>query len=273
MHHWKWSVRSQLARPAFIAVTAAILLMLPAFARGALRELSTDRPDATESPFTVDAGHWQIETDLVSHTRNRLDGTRTREWDFAPFNLRFGISDNFEAGVFVSPFTRITEEPRGGPRSTLSGFGDITARAKFNFSGNNGDGPAFGLITDLNLPAAASGLGDSHLGGSVIFPFATELPGGWEFGAMTGMDFHHRDGGGMRGTWINTATAGHALCRNVSGYVELTSAAGEGAHVATFNFGFAWKLDANTQFDAGANLGISRTADDLQLFTGVSRRF
>ena len=28
-----------------------------------MRELNTDRPDKTESPFTVDAGHYQIELD------------------------------------------------------------------------------------------------------------------------------------------------------------------------------------------------------------------
>src|SRR4051794_22151930 len=53
-----------------------------------LRELATDRPDATESPFTVDAGHVQIELDLVNYTRNRLDGVRTTEWGVMPFNLR-----------------------------------------------------------------------------------------------------------------------------------------------------------------------------------------
>ena len=31
-----------------------------------LRDLSTDRPDLTESPYTVDAGHFQIETDFVN---------------------------------------------------------------------------------------------------------------------------------------------------------------------------------------------------------------
>src|SRR5688572_22247357 len=70
---------------------------------GALRELTTDRPDSTESPFTVDAGHLQLEMDVASYTRNRLDGVRTTEWVIAPFNLRYGITPNFEAGIFVTP--------------------------------------------------------------------------------------------------------------------------------------------------------------------------
>jgi hypothetical protein len=31
-----------------------------------MREMSTDRPDQTESAYTVDAGHFQVEMDLVS---------------------------------------------------------------------------------------------------------------------------------------------------------------------------------------------------------------
>ena len=34
-----------------------------------LRELTTDRPDTTESAFTVDAGHVQIESTIFSFAR------------------------------------------------------------------------------------------------------------------------------------------------------------------------------------------------------------
>ena len=32
-----------------------------------LRDMTTDRPDVTESPFTVDAGHIQIESNLFGY--------------------------------------------------------------------------------------------------------------------------------------------------------------------------------------------------------------
>ena len=48
----------------FIRVTAAMAIAaLPVLAGDAApqaRELSTDRPDKTESPFTVPAGRWGI---------------------------------------------------------------------------------------------------------------------------------------------------------------------------------------------------------------------
>ena len=40
------------------------------------REMSTDRPDQTESAYTVDAGHFQLEMDLVTATFDRSYGCR-----------------------------------------------------------------------------------------------------------------------------------------------------------------------------------------------------
>src|SRR5688500_20146333 len=92
--------------------------------RGALRELTTDRPDTTESPFTVDRDHVQLEMNVASYTRNRLDGVRTTEWDLAPFNLRYGVRTNLEAGIFVVRHLRVTEQARGASKRKTNGGGD-----------------------------------------------------------------------------------------------------------------------------------------------------
>src|ERR1039458_2338197 len=36
-----------------------------------MREMSPDRPDKTDSPFTVDAGHFQLEMDYANFTYDR----------------------------------------------------------------------------------------------------------------------------------------------------------------------------------------------------------
>jgi hypothetical protein len=43
-----------------------------------MREMSTDRPDLTESAYTVDAGHFQVEMDVVRYTYDRRRDTRSR---------------------------------------------------------------------------------------------------------------------------------------------------------------------------------------------------
>src|SRR5262245_40365351 len=70
-----------------------------------LRELSTDRPDMTESPFTVDAGRIQIETNFYGHSRSNADheGIVTHSHDYFVTNLRIGLTNWAEFNVLLSP--------------------------------------------------------------------------------------------------------------------------------------------------------------------------
>lgn len=238
-----------------------------------LRELATDRPDATESPFTVDAGRVQLEMDFANLTRNRLDGVRTTAWEVAPFNLRLGLTQHLELGVFVTPWQRETERPRFGPGEKRSGFGDTTLRGKLNLGGNEGGPFAWGLIADLKLPTASGGFSIGKCEGALTRPVAFELGGGWGGGAMTFVELRYTGGGHYRVVWGNSLTVGHDITEKLGGFAELTSLAGDAAHVATFNCGLTYSLARDVQLDGGVNLGVSRNAPDAQFFAGISRRF
>lgn len=239
-----------------------------------LRELRTDRPDATEGPFTVDPGHVQCEADIGSYTRDRAEGVLATELSLATTNLRFGLTPNFELGLFLSPYVRVGERPSGGPTTARAGIGDTALRGKWNFRGNDGGGSAWGLIVDVTLPTAARGLGREHVEGAVTLPVALELPGGWEFGAMTVLGVVRSEvTDRYRGAWANSATLGREIAGDWSGYVELFSETGEGAPSLTFNCGAVCLLDRDTQLDFGVNLGVSRAAPDAQVFAGLTRRF
>jgi hypothetical protein len=237
-----------------------------------LRDLTTDRPDSTESPFTVDPAHLQVEMDGVSFTRNRLDGVRTTEWVVAPFNLRYGLTPATELGIFVTPYVHFTERTRDGVKTSVRGMGDTVLRAKVNLWGNDGGPTAFGFFADLKVPTAADGLGNDKVEGALTFPVTFGLGAGWGAGAMSSVEFLRTDRG-RRAVWVNTITFARELARNLGGFLELTSAAGEGAHVATFNCGVTRRLGPRLQLDGGLNIGISRTAPDLAVFTGFSRKF
>jgi hypothetical protein len=237
------------------------------------RELSTDRPDATESPFTVEPGHTQLEMDFAHVTRNRENGVRTVEWEAAPFNLRFGLTRDLEAGVFIVPYRRVRTTPRTGPRETSSGFGDAGLRAKYNFHGNDGGGSASGLIVDVKVPSGARALSNRKWEGAVTLPVAFELGQELSLGAMTSAELVYTDEDRYRRAWSNTVTLARDLTKNAGAFVELTSSTGVGRHVATFDCGLTYALDRSTQLDAGVNLGLSRTAPDMVFFAGLSKRF
>jgi hypothetical protein len=65
-----------------------------------MRELNTDRPDKTEGPYTVDAGHVQIEMDLASYTYDRRnpqhEARRFQSLDILPSNFKHRAADNLE---------------------------------------------------------------------------------------------------------------------------------------------------------------------------------
>ena len=65
-----------------------------------MRELTPDRPDKTESPYTVDAGHFQLEMSFVEFTLNQSGGARTETWNVAPTNLKVGIFNNTDLRAY-----------------------------------------------------------------------------------------------------------------------------------------------------------------------------
>ena len=52
--------------------------------RALMREMATDRPDVTESPYTVDAGHVQVESSFVEYTRDDDGGGDFDAWSVLP---------------------------------------------------------------------------------------------------------------------------------------------------------------------------------------------
>jgi len=106
--------------------------------RGLMREMSTDRPDTTESAYTVDAGHVQIEMSLVDLTfdrRNAESATR-RAMAVAPMLVKVGVLNKVDVQIGIDPYVREEVRDRGtGVRETVEGFGDVVVRVKVNLWG------------------------------------------------------------------------------------------------------------------------------------------
>jgi hypothetical protein len=235
-----------------------------------LREMSTDRPDVTESAYTVDAGHFQLEMDVASFSRDRHTVQRdggSRSWSFLSANFKLGLTNRMDFQVVAPLYNRVSSGPEG--------FGDLMFRLKTNLWGNDGGPTALAIMPFLKIPTAADGLGSDEVEAGVIFPFAAELPAGWGFGAMLELDWlADEDGSGHHGVVVTSVTFSHAIVGDLGGYVEFVSELSEETDwVATFNLGATYALTENVQLDAGLNLGLTRAADDLNPFVGLSIRF
>jgi hypothetical protein len=248
--------------------------------RDQMRELSTDRPDLTESPYTVDAGHFQVEMDLVSFTRDRHNPERSdttvESWTFGNVNLKAGLANNLDL-QFIAPVHVTMRTSEGGSVVRNTGFGDITLRLKANLWGNDRGATAFGIMPFVKLPTNQDDLGNSAFEGGVILPLAVALPGGWSMGVMAEFDFlEDAIGSGYHTDFIQTITFGHDIVGNLGGYVEFASAItndDESDWIATVDFGLTYAVTEDIQLDAGVNLGVTRAADDVNPFLGLSWRF
>ncbi len=261
------------------ALLSTMLLTAPAFAQagGTLRDFNTDRPDTTESPFTVDRGHFQLELSLAEWTRDRADGVTTDSWSVLPLNLRYGFSDHAELDLMVDPYDRSSTSGAGLPRSTAKGFGGTTVRVKWNLWGDDGGKTAFALLPYLTLPTASRELGSRNVEGGLVLPFAVSLDEHTDLSAMVVVDVpRNQADDGWAPDIVHSLSLGHDFGAGWGGYVELAgfwSPSHDQDYRGTFDTGVTLGLGENSQVDAGVRLGLTRAADDVAAFVGAAWRF
>lgn len=244
--------------------------------RDQMRELSTDRPDQTESPYTVDAGHWQIEFDFANYTYDREAGVRTSTLNVAPVNVKLGLTNTTDLQVIYDNYTR--ERIRtAGITTTTNDWGDLTLRLKQNLWGNDGGDTALALMPFVKLPLKTGDTGSDLVEGGIIIPLAVSLPCGWGLGLMTEIDWlADATGNGRHAEWINTITFSHDITERLGGYVEFVSVHSEenGADwIAQADLGLTYAISADIQLDGGCNFGVTRATPDVQPFIGLTLRY
>jgi hypothetical protein len=241
-----------------------------------LRDMSTDRPDKTESPYTVDAGRFQLETDLVAYTHDSRDGVTTRSFDVIPFNFKIGLTSATDIQFVYGAFTHIRASG-GGTSETDSGASDLVIRLKHNIWGNDGGTTALGIMPFVKVPTNTMSSLNDDVEGGVIVPLAVDLGRGMGLGLMTEIDIlKSENGSGYEPSFINSATLSFELTQRLGMYVEafVERSTESGAEtVVTIDGGVTYAVTDNLQLDAGANVGVTEAADDLNVFVGLSRRF
>ncbi len=247
--------------------------------REQMRDMATDRPDKTESPATVDAGHTQIEASLVDYTydHKNSEGTDKRVDNFSvmPMNLKAGLLNNMDLQLVINPY--IKEHSSGdGERETKRGFGDMQIRGKVNLWGNDHGSTAFAVMPFVKFPTNTDDLGNNAVEGGIILPLAVSLPADWNMGIMTEFDFNRNSKKDYYTNFINSITFGHTIVGDLNGYVEFFSSFNQeedSKWIGTVDTGLTYALSDDIQLDTGVNIGVTRSADDFKPFWGCSIRY
>lgn len=240
-----------------------------------MREMETDRPDVTESPFTVDAGHFQYETDLVRFNHEQSDNKEIHTLLINQGNLKIGITGSTAIQMGFQTYGRQVEKNQvTGARNVSSGIGDLTFRIKQNLIGNDAGGFALAILPYIKVPTSKYD-DQSRLEGGLILPMQFKLPGDWKLGLQVEADrLKDVDQQAIHTEFLQSLTISHELFKGLDGIAET---------YYTYDFkGHQWSnfLNASVQIDvakdfkldAGLNYGIQHTASK-QYFIGASCRF
>ena len=246
-----------------------------------LRPLCADRPSKATGSCTVDAGHWQFESDLYNVTFQTVDGVSARTELFTNPTLKLGLTNTLDFEVNIAPWQQVTVHDRAtGVTTVAAGVGDLFLRAKLNLIGDDGGTVAFALDPYVKVPTAPKSVGNGAVEEGVIAPLTINLPKNWQLSIDPELDILANAVG--PGRHVNTSAVvsfGYPLTKELTGAVEVWGDANfDPAGTVTqtsFDLALAWipAKAPNLQLDGGVNFGLNRVTPGAQLYAGITRRF
>jgi len=242
--------------------------------RALMREMETDRPDVTESPYTVDAGHFQYETDLGRLITEKSDVQKTNTFLINQANMKIGITGStaIQIGFQTYGWQKETEIVSGSAVMS-DGIGDVTVRIKQNLIGNNQGKFALAVLPYIKFPTSKYDEG-SRFEGGLIVPMSYKLPGEWKLGFQVEVDrLKDLDQSAMHTEFLQTLTLSHPICKGIDGIAETYYTYDFKAHELSnfLNAAIQVEIAKDFKLDAGVNYGIQETATK-QYFIGASYR-
>ncbi len=254
--------------------------------RDQMRDMDTDRPNKTNTPHTIDAGHFQLETGLADYLyfRDQSNGAdaRSQTWGVGQVNLRVGILNNLELNAGVTSYLfQHFHDTLTGQTSRQSGLGDTIVGGKLNLWGNDGaDGTwatALAIQPQVKLPTAHRDLGTGHTEVTVGVPFALNLPGDVHLGLQTTPGWvRNSDNTGYVAGWQNSLTVDRVFFSHWDVYAEFWSQVTTERHregQGTVDLGVIYQMTRNLSWDMGVNLGINKASPTVEWTVGVSFRY
>jgi hypothetical protein len=248
----------------------------------AMRAFEPERPGKILNPFTVDSGHFQVESDFLNYVYSNDSGLGTQYFQTADPTIKLGVTSwlDFELVLNAYQITTTRNNQTGAIVSSARGFGDTVLKFKGNLIGNDGGVFVAALVPFVKLPTAAPGLGNGVAEGGVALPVQISLPGDFALGLQTEIDSLKRADDTRRyANYVNIANLSHSLpfiSKDLTASVEFYSSLGNDLStpaIYTFDIGLAYLLQTNVQLDAGANFGLNKTSPNVDLYAGVTARF
>ena len=251
---------SRLIKKCFVIIALQIMGRLPLFAQE-LPSIQTDRPDQTESPFTVPKKHLQIETGVAFE---KIDG-ENNSYTYPTVLLKYGVNDIFELRLIPEYVTSHIQTVK------YSGFTPLTVGFKTRLAEEKGILPMLSFIGHLSIPAAASkNFKTSWYAPSFRFTMQHTLSQKVSLGYNIGAEWN---GETPDPAFIYTLTTGYSLSEKLGAYFEMYGfLIQKSISDHRVDGGLSYLLKNNMMIDISGGFGINKYAPEYYVATGFSVR-
>jgi hypothetical protein len=247
-----------------------------------MRDMATDRPNITNSPQTIDAGHVQIETGIADYTYFQGSAMAATQWGGGDFNFRLGVLNNLEISADVVAFEEDIVRFHPADRTVRGeSIGDTYLGGKLNLWGNDASdqvwGTALAIQPHFKIPTASTSVGNGDFEFDVLIPFSINLPDQFTLSIQPGFEYlRNADNTGYAPFYEQAFCIDRVFWNHLDLYVEYVFAVADGAHsgpTQLIDFGGIYQLRKNIALDTGIELGLNRASPTLAATVGVSVRF
>src|ERR1700692_2199819 len=184
-----------------------------------LRKFAPDRPAKGFSVRTVDAGHFEIETDLISTTISNSLGGTTHSFQGLDPTLKLGLTNwmDFEVQFNGLQYTESVDGTSPFNFQNSTGFGDVFLRTKINLLGNDSGPIGFALIPYVKLPSSTPLISNGAVEGGLVAPLMPEVD-----------DLKSANSNNRFANFVNLVSVSHGVpgTEGINAMVELFSSVG-----------------------------------------------
>lgn len=240
--------------------------------------LITDRPDQTESAYTVPPRLFQLEAGW-GYGVKRDENVDTTFQGFPQALLRFGLNRIFELRIGV-PGIEIDSTDLATGSTTTRGLVDASLGFKTVIAEEKGARPQTAFLGTLLVPSGDEEFSSDRFDPSFRFVFSNTLSTRLSLGYNLGVVWlTEPDEEGVLDTlsffdW--TAALGISASDRLGVFVEafgLSPLDSEARTVTSFDTGLTYLLTPRLQLDASVGAGLSSAAPDWTVGLGISFRF
>src|SRR6202163_1744051 len=223
-------------------------------------EISTDRPDVTNSSLVVPAGSLQIENGVNFSARDGdrfVDGTNTR--------LRTGIANCLEFLVDTPTYFANVRGPKN------AGFSDVAPALKWQISPVPGKGD-LSAVFGVALPTGSAAIAGRGAQPYLQFPWSWELRDGWGLSGML-TEFIRPSDPASKQITETTFVIEKKVTERASLFVEYVGDYPEnGSPAQLLNSGGVYRLTPTQQVDFHVAVGLNHNAPSYIVGIGYSLR-